>query len=191
MNWLQCILIVAGISLDLFATMEIEGAKLANIRKKTLILNSLLITGIQLLFFFGGYYSCYYINTIEVFTNTTWLGEVIAFLVFVLLGVRLLIKAIKREFVDEKRTEITRATYTRIVAVTSIYTLFAGCATGFLGSSPLLLLVTIIICSIVGVCGGLMTGYMFGFRTKTVFYAIATAVLWAAGANIFVNLAQR
>lgn len=192
MNYLQGILIVAGISLDLLATMEVEGAKLGEIKRKTLLLNSLAITGLQLLFFFGGYYICHYIDQIEVFANekTAWLGEVIAFLVFALLGVRLFVKALKREFVDEKRGEITRKTYVRIIAVTTIYTLFAGCATGFLEFPPMFLLITIIICSFIVVITGIYTGYMFGFRAKTVFYAIGAAVLWGAGANILYHLVQ-
>ncbi len=193
MNYLQGILIVAGISLDLLATMEVEGAKLGEIRRKTLLLNSLLITGLQLGFFFGGYYICHYIDQIEVFANekTAWLGEVIAFLVFALLGVRLFVKAIRHEFVDERRETISRKTYVRIILVTTIYTLFAGCATGFLEFPPLFLLITIIICSIIVVFAGVYMGYMFGFRAKTVFYAIGAAVLWAAGVNILYHLITR
>lgn len=193
MNYLQGILIVAGISLDLLATMEVEGAKLGEIRRKTLLLNSLLITGLQLGFFFGGYYICHYIDQIEVFANekTAWLGEVIAFLVFALLGVRLFVKAIRHEFVDERPETISRKTYVRIILVTTIYTLFAGCATGFLEFPPLFLLITIIICSIIVVFAGVYMGYMFGFRAKTVFYAIGAAVLWAAGVNILYHLITR
>lgn len=193
MNYLQGILIVAGISLDLLATMEVEGAKLGEIRRKTLLLKSLLITGLQLGFFFGGYYICHYIDQIEVFANekTAWLGEVIAFLVFALLGVRLFVKAIRHEFVDERRETISRKTYVRIILVTTIYTLFAGCATGFLEFPPLFLLITIIICSIIVVFAGVYMGYMFGFRAKTVFYAIGAAVLWAAGVNILYHLITR
>lgn len=193
MNYLQGILIVAGISLDLLATMEVEGAKLGEIRRKTLLLNSLLITGLQLGFFFGGYYICHYIDQIEVFANekTAWLGEVIAFLVFALLGVRLFVKAIRHEFVDERRETISRKTYVRIILVTTIYTLFAGCATGFLEFPPLFLLITIIICSIIVVFAGVYMGYMFGFRAKTVFYAIGAAVLWAAGVNNLYHLITR
>ena len=186
-------MIVAGISLDLLATMEVEGAKLGEIRRKTLLLKSLLITGLQLGFFFGGYYICHYIDQIEVFANekTAWLGEVIAFLVFALLGVRLFVKAIRHEFVDERRETISRKTYVRIILVTTIYTLFAGCAMGFLEFPPLFLLITIIICSIIVVFAGVYMGYMFGFRAKTVFYAIGAAVLWAAGVNILYHLITR
>ena len=190
MNYLQGILIVAGISLDLLATMEVEGAKLGEIRRKTLLINSLLITGLQLGFFFGGYGICRAVNHSEAFTNanTAWLGEVIAFCVFALLGVRLFVKALRHELGDERRESISKSTYARIILVTTIYTLFAGCATGFLEFPALFLLITIIVCSIIVVFTGIYTGYMFGFRAKTVFYAIGAAVLWGAGANILWHL---
>lgn len=33
MNWIENILIIAGISLDIFAAMEIEGAMLADVKR--------------------------------------------------------------------------------------------------------------------------------------------------------------
>lgn len=178
MNWLECILIVAGISLDLFATMEIEGAKLGEIKKSTLFITSGLVTLLQLGFFFGGYVICYNVAQNEVFKNTKWLGEMIVFVIFVLLAVRLLIKALKQEFVDEKRCEITRHTYVRIILVTTIYAIFAGCAAGFLNANLYLLLASIIVCSFLVVLCGLYIGYMLGFKGKTVFYSCGSAVLF-------------
>lgn len=180
MNWLESILIVAGISLDLFTTMEIEGAKLGKIKKSTLFITSGLITLLQLGFFFGGYAICYNVAKNEVFNKTTWLGEIIAFIIFILLAVRLLIKAIKQEFVDEKRCEITRHTYVRIIFVTTIYAIFAGCAAGFLGANAYLLLAAIIVCSFLLVFSGLYMGYMMGFKGKTIFYSCGSAVLFLA-----------
>ena len=43
MNLLENILIVAGISLDIFAAMEIEGAMLAVVKRKTLIIACALV----------------------------------------------------------------------------------------------------------------------------------------------------
>lgn len=178
MNWLECILIVAGISLDLFATMEIEGAKLGEIKKSTLLITSGLVTLLQLGFFFGGYAICYNVSQNAVFKNSTWLGQIIAFVIFILLAVRLLIKAVKQEFVDEKRCEITRFTYVRIIFVTSIYAIFAGCAAGFLSANVWILLTAIIVCSFLVVLSGLYTGYMMGFKGKTIFYSFGSAVLF-------------
>lgn len=180
MNWLEDILIVAGISIDLFATMEVEGAKLGKIKKSTLFITSGLVTLLQLGFFFGGYAVCYYIAKNEIFKKATWLGVIISFVIFILLAVRLLYKGIKQEFVDEKRCEITRATYTRIILVTSIYAIFAGCAAGFLDANIYLLLITIIVCSFLVVLAGIYFGYMTGFKGKTIFYLCGSGVLFFA-----------
>ena len=54
MNLLENILIVAGISLDIFAAMEIEGAMLAVVKRKTLIIACALVALLQMIFYFGG-----------------------------------------------------------------------------------------------------------------------------------------
>ena len=38
MSWIENILIIAGISLDIFAAMEIEGAMLADVKRKSLMI---------------------------------------------------------------------------------------------------------------------------------------------------------
>ena len=37
MKWLECILIIAGISFDMLASMEVQGAMLQEIKKKKLL----------------------------------------------------------------------------------------------------------------------------------------------------------
>ena len=59
MNWIENILIIAGISLDIFAAMEIEGAMLADVKRKSLLIACTIVTLLQLIFFFGGYFICY------------------------------------------------------------------------------------------------------------------------------------
>ena len=59
MSWIENILIIAGISLDIFAAMEIEGAMLADVKRKSLMIASTIVTVLQLIFFFGGYFVCY------------------------------------------------------------------------------------------------------------------------------------
>ena len=54
MSWIENILIIAGISLDIFAAMEIEGAMLADVKRKSLMIASTIVTVLQLIFFFGG-----------------------------------------------------------------------------------------------------------------------------------------
>ena len=181
MNWIENILIIAGISLDIFAAMEIEGAMLADVKRKSLIVACVIVTLLQMLFFWGGYLVCFLLQGESI-------GYIVAVIVFALLGIRLLIKAIKREFVQEKRRDNIRVRdYIKIIAVTSFYTLCAGCVCGFVGTSVLMMTVVILICSILVVVGGLYTGYHFGFESKTGAYVAGALLLWVAGGEILLR----
>ena len=135
--------------------------------------------------FFIGYFVCYLVSDNGLLADANWIGYVIAICVFALLGIRLIVKAIKREFVQEKRRDnIEVRQYIRIIAVTSFYTLCAGCACGLVGTNGFLMMLVILICSILVVVGGLYTGYHFGFESKTIAYVIGAMMLWAAGGEI-------
>ena len=69
----------------------------------------------------------------------------------------------------------------KIIAITSLYTLVAGCACGFVGTSILMMAIVILVCSVLVVVGGLYTGYHFGFESKTGAYVIGALLLWIAG----------
>ena len=146
MNWIENILIIGGISLDVFAAMEIEGSLLAEVKKKSLFMACFLVTILQLGFFFGGYFICSTLHTMGYPSNAEYVGEIIAICIFAFLGIRLVIKAIRREFVNEQCCEISVKKYIKIIVITSIYTLLAGCACGFVGSSWVFMFFVIIIC---------------------------------------------
>lgn len=188
MNWIENILIIAGISLDIFAAMEIEGAMLADVKRKSLIIACTLVALLQLIFFFGGYFTCYQIEKYEVLKNAEGVGYIVAVVVFALLGVRLIAKAIKREFIHERRRDGIRVRdYIKIIAVTSFYTLVAGCACGFVGTSVVMMAIVILTCSVLVVVGGLYTGYHFGFESKTGAYVVGAILLWIAGGEILLR----
>ncbi len=188
MNWIENILIIGGISLDIFAAMEIEGAMLADVKRKSLIIACTLVALLQLIFFFGGYFTCYQIEKYQVLENARDVGYIVAVIVFALLGVRLIAKAIKREFIHERRRDGIRVRdYIKIIAVTSFYTLVAGCACGFVGTSVIMMAVVILTCSVLVVVGGLYTGYHFGFESKTGAYVAGAILLWIAGGEILLR----
>ena len=185
MNTLICIIIIIGISLDVLGTMEVEGAMLGEIKKKDAILASLMVIGIQLLFFFGGYIACDLVVRYNIFTHGDTTASIIAVVIFILLGIRLLIKGIRRAFVEEHRQEFSLARYMKGIFTLSFYTLCAGCACGFIDASPLLMLITIVICSVGVTVGGLIIGYHYGFGSKSTGYFVGTAFLWLAGVYVF------
>ena len=146
MNTLENILIIAGISLDVFASMEIQGAMLQKVNKKTLLVVSAIVSLLQLMFFFGGYAAGYGIDRAGVWRNASWVGYILDTIIFALLGSRLIVKGIRREFVDETRSVITVKQYAKIIAVTTVYTLFAGCAYGLVGTHVIIMLALIVLC---------------------------------------------
>ena len=185
MNWLENLLIVAGIGLDIFAEFEIQGAMLAQIKKKTLVIACAVVAGLQLIFYFGGYAICMLLATHGYLANPVNYGEVVAVVVFALLGIRLIYKAIKREFVQEKLKESLKVwDYIRIIVVSSLYTIAAGCVCGLVGISIGTLIVIILAISIIMVVGGLYTGLHFGFENKTIAYVAGAILLWGVGVEI-------
>ena len=187
MNTLENILIIAGISLDVFASMEIQGAMLQKVNKKTLLVVITIVSLLQLMFFFGGYAAGYGIDRAGVWRNASWVGYIIDTIIFALLGARLIVKGIRREFVDETRSVITVKQYAKIIAVTTVYTLFAGCAYGLVGTHVIIMLALIVLFSFIVVISGLYAGYHFGFEGKTVVYVVGGIILWVAGAEILIT----
>lgn len=188
MNWIENILIIGGISLDIFAAMEIEGAMLADIKRKSLLVACGIVILLQMVFFFGGYVSCYELEKYQIIKDAQEIGYIAAVIVFALLGIRLIVKAIRREFVQEKRRDDIRVRdYIKIIAVTSFYTLCAGCVCGFVGTSVVMMGIIILVCSVLVVVSGLYTGYHFGFESKTGAYVAGALLLWAAGGEILLR----
>ena len=103
MSWLENLLMIAGILLDVFAAMEIQGAMIAKLKKSTIIVACAVVAGLELIFYLGGYIICRLLAVNGYLENPLKYGEALAVLVLALLGVRLIVKAIKREFIQEKR----------------------------------------------------------------------------------------
>ncbi len=185
MNTLICILIIIGISLDVLGTMEIEGAMLGEIKKKDMALASLMVIGLQISFFFGGYFACSMVVKYDIFTHGEITATIIAVAIFMILGIRLLVKGIRKAFVEERRQEFSLSKYMKGLVTLCFYTLCAGCACGFIEAPVIILLVTIIICSAAVTIGGLSIGYHFGFGSKSTGYFVGTAILWFVGIYVF------
>lgn len=124
-----------------------------------------------------------YINDLA--RNERFIGTVIAAVIFFCLGVRLIVKAIKNERVNEHREEnLGFKRFWRMAAVTSIYTLLTGIAFGFLGTNLTVILIMIVCLTIAVVIMGTYTGYHFGFEHKTKAYIGGTILLWIAGFDV-------
>ena len=184
MNWIETLIIVCGLSMDVFASVECQGAMLAKIRTKQLVLVTLLVSVWQVIVLYLGNLGADLLCKYDIKESQVILGEVISVAVFLCLGIRLLIKAWKNDRIDERREEnLGVHKFVRICAVTSFYTFLTGAAFGFLGTSLLSLILVGIILTVVCVVGGAYVGYHFGYEQKTKVYLIGGILLLIGGAD--------
>lgn len=185
MNWIENLLIISGISLDIFAGMECQGSLVAKINKKHLTKVCVLIVVWQLAALYIGHVLARLLYVNDLARDERFIGTVIAAVIFFCLGVRLIVKAIKNERVNEHREEnLGFKRFWRMAAVTSIYTLLAGIAFGFLGTNLTAILIMIVCLTVVVVIMGTYTGYHFGFEHKTKAYIGGAVLLWIAGFDV-------
>ena len=188
MNWIESLFIVAGISLDIFAAMECQGSLIDKINKKHLSTICLLIVGFQLIALYLGHLLSSMYCRRHPDSNERLLGEIISMVIFMGLGIRLMVKAVRDERVEEhleRNPDIRR--FIPLALVSSLYTVMAGIAFGFLNTNvvPILLLLAAI--TIVFVIAGTYTGLQLGFAAKTKVYAIGAVILWVAGLDVLVR----
>ena len=185
MNWIENLLIIIGISLDIFAGMECQGSLVAKINKKHLTKVCVLIVVWQLAALYIGHVLARLLYVNDLARDERFIGTVIAAVIFFCLGVRLIVKAIKNERVNEHREEnLGFKRFWRMAAVTSIYTLLVGIAFGFLGTNLTAILIMIVCLTVAVVIMGTYTGYHFGFEHKTKAYIGGAVLLWIAGFDV-------
>lgn len=185
MNWLENLLIIAGVSLDIFAGMECQGALVAKVNKKHLMMICAVITAWQLAALYVGNVFAHLLYVDQLAKDERFIGTVLAVVIFFSLGIRLIAKAIKNERINEHRVENPGfKRFFRLAAVTSFYTLLIGIAFGFLETNLPLVLIMAVCVTVAVVILGTYTGYHFGFEHKTKAYVIGAALLWIAGFDV-------
>lgn len=188
MNWIENVLIIAGISLDIFAGMECQGSLVAKIDKKQLTLICVLVAAWQLSALAIGTFLSGLLYSNNLAHDEKFVGLVIAAVIFFALGVRLIVKAVKNEWVNERLEEkLGMGRFLRMAAVTSIYTLLEGIAFGFLETNLARMLILIVGITVAVVVMGMYTGYHFGFQHKTKAYVGGALLLWIAGIDVIVR----
>lgn len=181
MNWLETILVTAGISLDIFAATACKGAQLSKIEKKPLFILCLLFAVWQAAALYIGNAAGAFLHKRDVALGIST-TEIIAVAIFMILGVIMIYKAWKNKAILERRNDkYAWKELTSRLALISISTLAMGVALGFLGTSTVMVLTVILCATVVVVIGGLYVGYRFGYEQKTKAYAVG-GVLLIAGA---------
>lgn len=185
MHWIENLLIIAGISLDIFAGMECQGSLVAKVDKKHLSIVCILVAVWQMAALYIGNVLARLLYINDLARNERFIGTVLAAVIFFCIGVRLIIKAVKNERVNEHLEEnLGFKRFFRMAAVTSIYTLLTGVAFGFLGTNLMAVLIMIVCITVAVVVLGTYTGYHFGFEHKRKAYIIGAVLLWIAGFDV-------
>ena len=188
MNWVENLLIVAGISLDIFGAMECQGSLVNKVNKKLLSGICVLMAVCQLIAVFLGHLLSDLVCKSHPMSDERFLGEILAMVIFFGLGIRLIVKAIRNERVEEHlETNLGIHRFVRLATVSSLYTVLAGIAFGFVGTNLVAILIMIVVVTIAFVIGGMYTGYHMGFTSKTTVYTVGAILLWIAGIDVLLQ----
>ena len=188
MNWVENLLIVAGISLDIFGAMECQGSLVNKVNKKLLSGICVLMAVCQLIALFLGHFLSDLFCKSHPMSDERFLGEILAMVIFFGLGIRLIVKAIRNERIEEHlEMNLGIRRFVRLASVSSLYTILAGIAFGFIGTNVIAILVMIVVVTIAFVIGGMYTGYHWGFTSKTTVYTVGAILLWIAGIDVLLQ----
>lgn len=188
MNWLENLMIVVGISVDLFAAMECQGSLVAKVDKKHLCQICGFITVWQVAAAYVGHLLAELLYRNEMAYDEKFIGIVIAVVIFFSCGIGLLIKAIKNERIQEHLEQhLGFKRFLRMAAVDSGHVLLAGMAFGLLGQDIWFMLLFLAAVTIIMSVAGMYTGYYLGFRHKRKAYIGGAVLLLIAGINIIIE----
>jgi putative Mn2+ efflux pump MntP len=168
--------------------MECQGSLVAKVNKKQLSGICLLVAFSQLIALFLGHFLADLYCRMNAGSDEHRLGVILALAIFVGLGIRLMVKAVRNERVEEhleRKLDIRR--FIRMASGSSIYTVLAGIAFGFLQTNIVDILVMIAVITVMFVIGGMYTGYHMGFAGKTAVYVIGAVLLWGAGLDVLLR----
>ena len=185
MNWMENLLIVAGVSLDIFAAMECQGSLVAKINKKNLAVICGIVALAQLITLYLGHFLSSLFCRYRSVPDEKLLGQIISMVIFMILGIRLMVKAIRNEHVEEHlEHHLGIRRFVRMACISGFYTLLTGIAFGFLETNVLMILIMIVVCTVAFVIGGIYTGYRVGYEAKTKVYIVGALLLWVAGLDV-------
>lgn len=189
MSWIEELLIITGISVDIFAFMECEGALVAKVNKKQLAGICVVVAALQFAALLAGnlLVKWYFANNVP--DDGQVLGQILSIVIFAGIGINLIVKAVKNERVVEHRQDkIPVRSIIRKMFISEFYILLAGIAFGFLSTSVVALLVMVAVVSALFIVTGIYTGYHFGFEQKGKAYVIGGIILLLAGGDVLVRL---
>lgn len=188
MNLIELLAITAGISLDIFAAVECEGAQLAKINKRHLLQACVAAAFCQAIAIYLGHLGAQMLNRYDMRENLSLTAQAVSAAIFLLMGIRLLLKAWKNEVIQEHLSRgLGWGKFWNIAAITAFYSGLAGVALGFLQTGITRALVLMVCMTVTAVVVGMYTGYRFGYEQKTKAYAAGGFLLVMSGVDVIVR----
>ena len=188
MNVVEEMVILLGISLDIFGAMECQGSLVAKIDKKQLVIFSGILTAGQTVALTFGSIFAKLLCQKQIQVQDVFLGQVMAAAIFLCLGLRLLVKAWKNEGVVEHREEMFDVgPFLRRYVHSVLFTMLTGFAMGFLGTPLAVQLLLAVIFTVLAAIIGMYTGYRLGYEHKMKAYAIGGVLLIAGCVDVIIK----
>ncbi len=189
MSLIEIVLITIGVSGEVFATLECQGALVAKLEKKRLILAVILIAIWQTVALVAGIGLVSLLNKYDVQANNeAYIGKIIAVLIVGGMGLRMFLKAWENERIVEKREDELDVQKTFLAIFKStIFPILTGIAFGFIGADLKTVLIAVACITMLMVVIGLYAGYRLGFEQKTKAYILGGLLLVISGIDIIVR----
>ena len=181
MLYWEILLVCLGLSLDVFAVAICQGALLGRIKKGPLTAMGSIFCVMQV----GALELGQQLSTLpslwKFYDTTLTAWQLLSALIYFALGCYLIIKAIRRQPIVERRSEIRFSRIFGLAALTAIDALLVGFSSGLLNAYWLTSGITLLVVTALFVIGGVFTGYHFGYEPKTKAYWGGGALFLATG----------
>ncbi len=189
MDWIINMAVIAGISADLFASMECQGALVADVDKKHLYQVGAFMALWQTAALFLGIVVARLLSHSRMTQEERVAGAAVSALIFFSLGISMIRKAVKKEPIQEHLEQnLGFRRFVSMEAAESLFTIFAGIAVGFLRTGKTEVLLTAAVATFAVIIGGMYTGYHFGFANQTKVYVCGAVFFWLAAAKAAIGL---
>ncbi len=188
MNLVEALLIVAGLSMNVFLVSEYEGSMLPGIRKKAVAIVCAIFFLLQMSAMYGGYRLAnipFLASSVSI--DLKQMCYFLAAVIFFGLAAFMITKAVRREVIIEKASEIRYLKILAKAAVIAVFTFLAGICWGFLGQEIGLACITIACATILAVIVGVYLGYREGAIFRTGFYLAGGILFFIAGMDVILR----
>jgi len=188
MTILEMALIAAGLSMDIFAWTACRSTLFSNVGRKKLF-SFIGAFGIwELISISLGFYVAKLLRMTKLLDHSEGFIKLIAVVIFLALAVRMLLLALGKELIDERRQdEVQFLSLMKDTSVIAARTFLVGlavslCNTGVIQQYALLLLLGVLMA-----VAGLYAGYTYGFQIKSKAYFAGFLCLLAADVEFIVR----